>query len=181
MVTDFELAQQRRQRNAKQAARRRFGFLLCCEVTRFAGKVDLCAVCTLNYKLTLSVVRTTTSFSMTAQSSGLTLSPPGMSLPSFNPCSPRRMGGSLAGGSSQSAALLSPSLGAARQAEMVERLRQLMAWQERQKASLLRQQQEEIIRIHRQSQEQNGDGMESKTVACSDELNVVGIEGEIIL
>lgn len=74
------------------------------------------------------------------------------------------MGAPVAGENSQSASLLSPSLGVARQAEMVERLRQLMAWQERQKASLLRQQQEEIIRLHRQSQESGG-GTDGKIVA----------------
>ena len=42
--------------------------------------------------------------------------------------------------------LLSPAL---KQAEMVSRLQQLMAWQERQKATLFRQQQEEIMRLHR--------------------------------
>lgn len=37
-----------------------------------------------------------------------------------------------------------------KQAEMLDRLKQLMAWQERQKASLLKQQQEEIIQLHEQ-------------------------------
>ena len=48
---------------------------------------------------------------------------------------------------SRTAPLLSSSL---QQVEVMERLKQLMAWQERQKASLLRQQQEEIIRLHSQ-------------------------------
>ena len=47
----------------------------------------------------------------------------------------------------RAAPLLSSSL---QQVEVMERLKQLMAWQERQKASLLRQQQEEIIRLHAQ-------------------------------
>ena len=85
----------------------------------------------------------------------LTLSPSRMSLPSFNPCSPSRAGDSLDAGASQPPPLI-PSMGAAKQAEMMDRLRQLMAWQEKQKASLLRQQQEEISRLHRQSQECGG-------------------------
>ncbi len=90
--------------------------------------------------------------------SALTLSP-SMPLPSFKPCSPVKVGALHTGESSQPLPpLLPPSLGA-RQAEMVERLRQLMAWQERQKAFLLKQQQEEIIRLHRQGQE-CGDGRE---------------------
>ena len=58
-------------------------------------------------------------------------------------CSPRR--GPLPG-------LLSPGVSSLRQEGMVSRLQQLMAWQERQKASLLRQQQEEIMRLHRLQQ-----------------------------
>jgi len=39
-----------------------------------------------------------------------------------------------------------------KQAEMMKRLEQLMAWQERQKASLLKQQQEEIVWLCQQHQ-----------------------------
>lgn len=52
--------------------------------------------------------------------------------------------------------LLASSL---QQVEVMERLQQLMAWQERQKASLLRQQQEQIMQLHKQHQ-----GSKHKTI-----------------
>ena len=55
---------------------------------------------------------------------------------------------------------LSPSL---QQIEVMERLKELMAWQERQKANLFRQQQEEIRRLQKQRQipgQQEQDGSE---------------------
>lgn len=46
--------------------------------------------------------------------------------------------------------LLSVGPSSAKQVEMMDRLKQLLAWQEKQKSSLLRQQQEEIIRLRQQ-------------------------------
>lgn len=56
--------------------------------------------------------------------------------------------------------LLAMGASSLQQVEVMERLKQLMAWQERQKASLLRQQQEQIMQLH----EQRNDGSELKAV-----------------
>ena len=86
--------------------------------------------------------------------STLTLSPR-MSLSAFQPIA--TLTNSLVPGEEvaqreqklQTPALQSLGTSSVKQAEMMARLQQLMAWQERQKASLLKQQQEEIMRLHR--------------------------------
>lgn len=68
----------------------------------------------------------------------------------------------LGGGASEEESgrsLLSSSSSSLKQVEVMERLRQLMAWQERQRANLLRQQEEEINLLQREHQapRQNGE------------------------
>lgn len=55
-------------------------------------------------------------------------------------------------GSTLQQPLLSPRASSLQHVEVMERLKQLMAWQERQKASLLKQQQEQIMQLHQQHQ-----------------------------
>lgn len=66
--------------------------------------------------------------------------------------------------------LLSPRATSLQHVEVMERLKQLMAWQDRQKASLLRQQQEQIMQLHQrhhvsEQQLEKGDGKLFRFVA----------------
>lgn len=56
------------------------------------------------------------------------------------------------GGVSPLQPLLAVGASSHQQMEVMERLKQLMAWQEKQKASLFRQQQEQIMQLHKQHQ-----------------------------